>query len=101
VRTIIFCGTHDLALRGKNSNEGNFKDLLQFRVQAGDLVLKNHLEEGAHNAQYTSIRTEHQIIEICENLLANDIVSKANNSKCFSILADETSDIAGVETSFL
>lgn len=97
VRTIIFCGTHDLALRGKTSGEGNFKDLLKFRVQAGDLVLKDHFENGAKNAQYTSAQTEHEIIQICENILANDIVAKANNSECFSILADETNDIAGVE----
>lgn len=32
-----------------------------------------------------------------EEIIANDIVSKTNASKCFSILADETSDIAGVE----
>jgi hypothetical protein len=86
-----------LALRGKNSNEGNFKDLLKFRVQAGHSVLRHHFEEGARNAQYTSVRTEHEIIGICENIIANDIVSKVNISKYFSILADETSDIAGVE----
>lgn len=97
VRTIVFCGTHDLALRGKESSEGNFKDLLKFRVQAGDLVLKNHLERGSKNAQYTSVQTEHEIIGICEKIIANDIVSKANNSGSFSILADETSDIGGVE----
>lgn len=97
VRTIIFCGTHDLALRGKTSNEGNFKDLLKFRVQADDSVLRQHLEEGARNAQYTSTRTEHKIIEICESIIANDIISKANAFKCFSILTDETSDIAEVE----
>ncbi|XP_070158028.1 zinc finger MYM-type protein 1-like [Polyergus mexicanus] len=36
VRTIVFCGTHDLALRGKASNKGNFRDLLKFRVQADE-----------------------------------------------------------------
>jgi len=86
-----------LSLRGKISSEGNFKDLLKFRMQAGDTILRQHLEEGAKNAKYTSVRTEHKIIEICENIIANDIVSKAKASKCFSILADETSDIAGIE----
>lgn len=90
-------GTHDLALRGKASNEGNFKDLLKFRIQARDSTLKQHFEEGPRNAQYTSVRTENEIIKICEEIIANDIVSKTNASKCFSILADETSDIAGVE----
>jgi len=97
IRTIVFCGTHDLPLRGKESNEGVFKDLLKFRVEAGDLVLKDHIEKAAKNARYTSVRTEHELIAICENILANDVVAKANRSGSFSILADETSDIAGVE----
>lgn len=97
VRTIVFCGTHDIALRGKETGRGNFRDLLKFRIQAGDTVLKNHLETGPRNAQYTSIETEHEIIRICEEIIANDIVSKANASKCFSILADETCDISGDE----
>lgn len=97
VRAIVFCGTHDLALRGKHSSGGNLKDLLQLQVQSGDSVLRKHFEKGAKNAQYTSVRTEHEIIEICEKIIADDIVSRANASKFFSILADETSDIAGVE----
>jgi len=67
-----------LPLRRKESHEGNFKDLLKLQVKAGDLVLKKHLEEDARNAQYTSIRNEHEIIEICEGMIANNIVSKAN-----------------------
>lgn len=42
---------------------------------------------------YTYVRTEHEIIGVCENIIANYIVSKANNSQCFSNIADETSDI--------
>lgn len=93
----MFCGIHDLALRGKALNEGNFKDLLKFQVQVDDSVLKQHLKESPQNAQYTSVRTEHEIIQICEEIIANNIVSKANASKCFSILANETSDIGEVE----
>jgi len=66
-------------------------------MQAGDLVLKQHLEKSGRNAQYTSVRTGHEIIEICESIIVNDFISKANASKCFSILTDETSDIAGVK----
>jgi len=63
-----------LALSNKTLNEGNFKDLLKFRMQAGDSVLKQHLEEGARNAQYTSVRIKHKIIKICESIIANDLL---------------------------
>ena len=37
--SIIFCATHDIAVGGKSENNGNFHDLLQFRIEAGDIVL--------------------------------------------------------------
>ena len=93
ISTIPFCGMHDLALRGKESNSGNFYDLLEFRVESGDEVLGNHLSIGSCSAKYISATTQNTIIEICGSLLREDIVREANNSVAFSILADETNDI--------
>lgn len=95
--TIIFCGTNDLALRGKHSDDGNVQQLFKLRVEAGDKVLKDHLELSAANARYTSHRTQNELIALCEQVVRNDIVTAANNSIGFSILADETADIAGTE----
>ena len=38
--SIIFCGTHDIALRGKDSKSGNLNDLLDFLIKSGDAILK-------------------------------------------------------------
>lgn len=66
VETIMLCGRQELALRGNQdfgnvvseswstAKDGNFRDLLRFRVSCGDSVLKKHLESGSGNAQYTS-----------------------------------------------
>ena len=62
--TIIFCGRQALALRGHCDDgpvllsetmigRGNFQALLQFRIDAGDDVLKHHLETADRNAMYT------------------------------------------------
>lgn len=48
--TILFCGRHDLPLRGKVDEGSIFADLLHFRVYSGDEILKNHLESGAKNS---------------------------------------------------
>ena len=48
--SIIFCGTHDIALRGKDSKFGNLNDLLDFRIEAGDAILKEHIEKASGNA---------------------------------------------------
>lgn len=42
--TLVFCATHDLAIRGKTEEFSIFKNLLEFRVDAGDNVLKEYLE---------------------------------------------------------
>lgn len=97
ISSIIFCATHDIALRGKESFSGNMMDLLQFRVEAGDTELENHLLTAPKNASYTSHRVQNDLIAICEKVLVKELVKKANESAGFSILADETADISGKE----
>lgn len=62
MNVIVLCGKQNIALRGHRDdqrhleqpgNHGNFHALLQFRIEAGDLALKNQLEHAARNARYT------------------------------------------------
>lgn len=109
IETILFCGNQGLALRGhKDSgridldeqpgeeNDGNFRALLRFRSK-NDSTLKNILESSSKNAQYTSPRFQNEVIEVCNILILQKLVSKINDATCFSILADETTDIGGIE----
>ncbi|KAI5743030.1 hypothetical protein M8J77_013787 [Diaphorina citri] len=36
IKSIIFCGTHDMSLRGKHNDEGILLDMLKLRIEAGD-----------------------------------------------------------------
>ena len=62
---------------------------MNFRIEAGDKIIKNHLDTAAKNAIYASHQTEKELIKISEQILVNDIVSAANDSIGFSVLADE------------
>ena len=53
------------------------------------------MENAAGNAKYTSVRTHNELINMCEDVVREDIVYVANASVGFSILADETADISG------
>jgi len=101
VSSILFCATHDLAIRGKLSCSGNFHDLLKFRVEYGDSVLSEHLSTCYSKAKYTSHRIQNDLILLCGNVLYDQIVREVNSSLSFSLLyvftAYETSDIAGIE----
>lgn len=99
ISSIIFCGTHDIALRGKEASGGNFNDLLQFRIESGGQILKEHFETCKGNAKYTSHRIQNEIINVCGLLLRKNIVLDLNSDQvlAFSLLADESADISGTE----
>ncbi len=65
IEIVLFCGKQNIPLRGHrdslldveltpSAQHGNFWALLQFRVEAGDAVLKKHLAHSSKNATYTS-----------------------------------------------
>ncbi|XP_025192657.1 52 kDa repressor of the inhibitor of the protein kinase-like [Melanaphis sacchari] len=108
IETIIFCGRQEMALRGDNdsghifsnsddNNDGNFRSLLRFRVQSGDLTLKAHLENSAANAVYISPLIQNELIHICGTYIQTQLVTKIKQAGFFSILADETCDISRIE----
>jgi len=98
LKGILFCATHDIALRGKQADSGNLFDLYEFRAEAGDKVLQNHLETAPKNARYTSVQTQNDLIELTADVIRRDIVLQANASIAgFALIADETADVSGVE----
>ncbi|CAK9301913.1 unnamed protein product [Gordionus sp. m RMFG-2023] len=106
IGAILYCGLQGLALRGhkdsgslnfnNNDNEGNFRGLLKFKA-LGDPVLMESLISTNKNATYLSPRIQNEIIDICNNIILEKLIVEINSAPCFSILADETTDIAGIE----
>lgn len=110
IEAVILCGRQNMALRGhrdsgkietdtsktiNEKNEGNFREILRYRAQ-GDFELKSHLEAPG-KIKYISHTSQNHIIDACNKVLLNKVVSRVNAAKCFSILADETTDISGIE----
>lgn len=116
VKTIIFHGRENIPLRGHRedncseilsgsddyqSGQGIFRAMLKFRVDAGDVVLKEHLENCPKNAVYVSPRVQNEMIDICGNIIREKIVEEIKESPYFTVLFDETSDVAGIEQASL
>lgn len=112
VKTIMFHGRENVPLRGHREgscsnildeqstgsrSRGIFNALLKFRVDAGDDVLKEQLEKGPRNSVYISPRIQNELIEISREIITEKIVSVVKKSPYFSLLCDETTDIAGSE----
>lgn len=71
--------------------------LLRLCVSNGNETLKKHLEGCSANATYTSQRAQNEIMSACNSIVLQTLVSKVNAAKCFAVMADETTDIAGVK----
>ena len=108
VETLIFCGRQGIAFRGHRddqsscdedelANHGNFLSLLQFRVQAGDTILEEHLQTAQGNALYTSKTIQNELIVVCGNIIRQQILSKVKKAMYLSVMADEATDSANIE----
>lgn len=100
VKTMLFHGRQNIPLQGyrddgsllKNendcesivSNEGNFRALLRFRIDAGDLHLKHYLETTKANATYINKATCNELISCCETVMLSRILEE---------IFDETTDV--------
>ncbi|XP_065642106.1 52 kDa repressor of the inhibitor of the protein kinase-like [Hydra vulgaris] len=106
IESIIFLGRQNIALRGhrddgqifeinQNSsltNDGNLRELLRFRVSAGDNILKNHLNNGNSKATYISKSIQKEIIELCAQQIQDLIKTRIFKEKFYSVIFDETTD---------
>lgn len=104
VKTILFCGRQNIALRGHreseegSSNVGNFRELLKFRVDSGDKLLEDHLTTAPRNATYTSNTTQNNLISIVGKWIQDKILKEIQEgSKVFSVIADEARDCSNKE----
>lgn len=104
VESIIVVGKQNIPFRGHRDdgfclsdagneassvNLGNFKELLHFRINSGDTMLKYHLQNTNSKATYISKTVQNQLIDCCGHIIA-----KVDRSKYYSILFDETTDIS-------
>jgi hypothetical protein len=115
VKTLILCAHQNIPLRGHRDNAilkfkdgipilkqdadklGNFNSLLLFRMEAGDDLLKEHLEKSNKNSIHTTASPQNILLEISGKLIQNQIIEEIQQAKYFSILGDETADISNQE----
>ena len=73
-----------------------FDDMIQLQMENGDEVLKQHVESGPLNAQYTNYSVV-TLLDAIDTWLDKKLVSNLASSPYFSVLADECEDIGTAE----
>jgi len=91
LKTIIFCGRNNIPLRGRRDDDptneslqGNFQALLYFRIDSGDEVLQNHLENSSRNATYISKTIQNELITTVGKYILGGLSREIRESKYFS-----------------
>ena len=93
-------GHRDDATNLDKTHQENFKSLLDFQIDAGDVHLKEHLETCAKNASYISKTTQNELLECIKEYVQDVIVSEISSQEIgskYSIQADEVTDISNSE----
>lgn len=105
VESIIFLGRQNIPLRGhrdcgqfaleeNESNEGNFRELLKFRITSGDKELETHLRNASCRATYISKTTQNCLISACGEEVLSCIIKRIKESGVYSVMFDETTDLS-------
>lgn len=53
------------------------------------------MAHGMKNASYRSAQIRNEIIDICANVIRENIVKRVKGTRVYSILTDETANISG------
>ena len=94
ITTLKFLARQGLAIRGKELQEGNFKNLLSLRMD-DDTNLKTWLEK---KTNYTGVEIQNQILQTMSHMILRDICKQINDeAKFFGIVVDGTQDVQGNE----
>ncbi|KAJ8888211.1 hypothetical protein PR048_007698 [Dryococelus australis] len=78
------------------NNDGNLRQLLRFRMDAGDNNLRRHLESAPSNATYISKHTQNDLINCCKEGIQSTILRTVKEEQFFSVIFDDTTDISSI-----
>ena len=74
-----------------------FENIIELQIANGDELLKQHVEQGPSNAQYTSKFLSVSLIEAIDTWIERRLMSSLKSSPFFSLLADECQDVSTPE----
>lgn len=98
VACVKYLAINDLALQGKDTSGGNFRELVRL-LSDFDPVLKAHLETCERKSQkgkvtYLSNTIQNQIIQLMAARVRNALVTQIQEGRYFTIMVDSTPDAA-------
>ncbi|XP_078078687.1 52 kDa repressor of the inhibitor of the protein kinase-like [Mustelus asterias] len=103
--TVLLLGRQNVPLGGSAtenlsnlcSTPDNIQALLEFRMNAGDEILRKRFETTAVNAVYCPKNLQKDLLDICEMCIREEVLREVRDSNFFSIITDEVINVAGLD----
>lgn len=99
-RELILRGTSDAGPLTRNEpvhNDSTFRALLRMRMNCGDKMMTDCIENDAFKAMYLSPTIQNNLIDVIGKIIQDCLVNRINRAKSFSILVDETTDKSRID----
>jgi len=103
IKSIIFLGHQNIALRGHKDNgilssepHSSETIILKFRILSGDKTLESHLKDNNSKATYISPTIQNELIECIRKEIVFKIIKDIEQAKYYSIIFDETTDVSTI-----
>ena len=111
IKSIEFCGTNGIAVRRHRDDgaltssdiskkSGNLRSLINFRIDAGDQILENHLNSRSKAATSISKTTQNELLLCIKDFIQLKIVNEVKNHSIgplYGIMVDEVTDTSNKE----
>ena len=78
-KALHYKGTGTMHACSEEPNQGNFKALIQFRIDAGDVALDSHLKECSKRSTYTSKTTQNELLSCIGEIIQKEIVADVHS----------------------
>ncbi|XP_028655366.1 52 kDa repressor of the inhibitor of the protein kinase-like isoform X1 [Erpetoichthys calabaricus] len=100
---LVMMGKQNIPLDGHGDEEedsesftpSNFQALLEYRINAGDEILRKRFEMTAVNVEYCPILQQKQMMEICESCIREEVLREVRECRFFSLVTDDVVEVTG------
>ena len=79
------------------NTKGKFKALIDFRIDAGDVIVEEFICSCKRNATYISKTSQNDLLQCMSQYIQAQIIADVKHSKYYGILADEVTDVSDWE----
>ncbi|XP_034024979.1 THAP domain containing 12b [Thalassophryne amazonica] len=94
---VLMLAKQNIPLATGEDQSNNFQALLEYRINAGDEALRKRFEATAVNTEYLTAAQQHQLLDICENTVREEMLMEVRENRFFSLITGDFVEFGGLK----